>query len=107
MSKDVLQANGIVPIDKGRKRAAPVKADPADEDGNESDTIQRIQALEVRTSLFSLSFFTAEDLPTQAELQALKQKRGRGSKRIKTEINTEVKRRPGLLAGGMEIIDLT
>ena len=101
MSKEVLQANGIIPIDKGRKRAAS-----PEEDGNESDTTQRIQALEVQTSQLSLSCFTA-DLPTQAELQALKRKRGRRSKRIKTEITTEGNDRPGLLAGGIEIIDLT
>ncbi|KAF8072184.1 hypothetical protein FPV67DRAFT_925251 [Lyophyllum atratum] len=92
-----LQANGIVPLEKGRKRVAPagdvfdLTEEAADEDEVEA---QRIKAL-------------------REELSALERSREQRHKRVKIEPKTEVKKEPklGRGSGGSrqlgDVIDLT
>ncbi|KAF5370435.1 hypothetical protein D9615_009733 [Tricholomella constricta] len=92
-----LQANGIVPIDKERKRAAPIgdvmdlTLEDCDDDG-EFEAAQRIAAL-------------------KEELVTLERQRNERRKRVKLEPKAEVKEEPGMTQRGapqlVEVIDLT
>jgi len=93
----VLQANGIVPCHKGRKRVASADdaSDPTPHDVDDDELeAQRIKVL-------------------KDELASLERKRDQRRKRVKTEVKTEVKEEPklGQKNGGLpqlgEVIDLT
>jgi len=85
---EILQANGIAPLPKGGSQATPTEDNAINEGGNESDTCQRIQALE-------------------AELRSLKRERANRSKRIKTEVKAEPEAFSHARAQIGEVIDLT
>ncbi|RDB20256.1 hypothetical protein Hypma_012581 [Hypsizygus marmoreus] len=90
-----LQANGIIPLEKKRKRAMdPVAVLDLSIDNDDNDTAEadRIKKLE-------------------KELASLKQRQSQRSKKVKVEVKPEVKAEPSSLSSGRrqlgDIIDLT